>query len=123
MEQNWLQESPAPHLLETDIRSRSFNQAHSCVNGTKTKLWKSERLILNSKNPFADLNIADTSKLDSVTERTVCEICEKSRKYYCYSCYVPLPNTKNMIPRVTNIPIKIDVIKHAREIDGKVLEV
>ena len=42
------------------------------------------------------------------------------RKYFCYTCCVPLEETKRLIPEVKTLPVKVDIIKHAGEVDGKV---
>ncbi|CAG2179556.1 unnamed protein product, partial [Oppiella nova] len=62
--------------------------------------------------------IADTDFLDDITERTNCPKCHKSRKYYCYSCYELMDDIRDRVPRVT-LPVKVDVIKHVQEVDGK----
>lgn len=70
------------------------------------------------KNPFTDLKISDTSILDTVEARSLCRKCKKSRKYFCYICYIPVPQLEGKIPQVC-LPIKIDIIKHKNEIEGK----
>lgn len=70
------------------------------------------------KYPFKGMNIADHTVLDSIEGRFDCTICNRSRKFFCYSCYVPVGDLKNVLPRVS-LPLKIDIIKHKKEIDGK----
>lgn len=115
----WMQNAPDANLLETDIRSRSFNIAPWDQRDPQKAPWKSSKLILAEEYPFSNMVISDTSQLAQVTNRSVCPQCKKSRKYYCYTCYVPLIETRNIIPHIESIPIKIDVVKHAREVDGK----
>ena len=128
-----LTSGPEADLLETDIRSRSFNAApwnkHAILDkNDPNKLWKSERLVLktcdseNGDAPFSRLGIDDTTRLNAIEERSVCSLCERSRKYYCYSCCVPLAETEGIIPRIEGLPIRIDVIKHAKELEGKVIQ-
>lgn len=51
--------------------------------------------------PFKDLNISENWKhLDSIKERTVCGSCNKSRKYFCYTCYVPVPEIQHLVPNI-----------------------
>ncbi|OWR43236.1 hypothetical protein KGM_204310 [Danaus plexippus plexippus] len=38
--------------------------------------------------------------------------------YFCYTCFVPVALLEGKIPTCT-LPIKVDIIKHRREIDGK----
>ncbi|XP_075236251.1 tRNA-uridine aminocarboxypropyltransferase 1 isoform X2 [Lycorma delicatula] len=66
---------------------------------------------------FEGLKISDKWKLlASIDERSSCPKCNKSRKYFCYTCYVPVAEIQEHIPK---LPVKIDIIKHAKEIDGK----
>ena len=120
----WLQSAPCEGLLETDIRSRSFNKAKFVVDedGRERRVlpWKSSKLILDNVSPLDKLRIDDTRPMYGINERSVCPQCNSSRKYFCYTCYVPLRETEGIIPRVEALPIRVDVIKHARECDGKV---
>lgn len=90
---------------------------------------------------FSQYNISPNWKLlKNIEERTPCPKCHKSRKFFCYTCYVPVSIVNNIIPEVKvtifvaemfsitiynfqiiffQLPIKIDIIKHKREIDGK----
>nr|KAG5702424.1 hypothetical protein BaRGS_027511 [Batillaria attramentaria] len=70
------------------------------------------------EDPFPDLSIADTSILDTTESRHKCRKCTKSRKYFCYSCCVPMPQIQDKVPRI-KLPVKIDIIKHQSESDGK----
>lgn len=67
--------------------------------------------------PFENLKISDSRILNTLEGRRKCELCYKSRKFFCYTCYVPVIDN-SYFPRV-KLPIKIDIIKHAHEIDGK----
>ena len=115
---------PSPGLLETDIAKDSYNQAPWTSNKKQEGgfLKQSDRVELSSAaaDPFFDLRLSDPSALDSVSSRSPCPKCHMSRKYFCYSCHIPLSETRNLIPRVEKLPVKIDVIKHANEVDGKV---
>ncbi|KAJ8954345.1 hypothetical protein NQ318_011016 [Aromia moschata] len=70
------------------------------------------------QKPFEGIKIDDNSILDSLEGRHPCPKCGKSRKFYCYSCYVPIQELQGKLPKVI-LPFKIDIIKHKREIDGK----
>lgn len=78
-------------------------------------LEETQKII--DRAPFRGMKINDTSVLDTVDGRGICEKCYKSRKYFCYTCYTLIVD-KTIIPQV-KLPIKIDIIKHSREIDGK----
>lgn len=69
-------------------------------------------------NPFAYMHINDNKILNNIEGRYSCSKCGKSRKFYCYSCYIPVGDLHRVLPKV-DIPIKIDIIKHKQEIDGK----
>ncbi|XP_005089263.2 tRNA-uridine aminocarboxypropyltransferase 1 isoform X2 [Aplysia californica] len=70
------------------------------------------------EHPFPGAKIADSSFLDASSERSQCSKCLKSRKYYCYNCFIALPNIASRLPHV-KLPIHVDIIKHPSEIDGK----
>ncbi|KAK4880792.1 hypothetical protein RN001_008938 [Aquatica leii] len=71
-----------------------------------------------NENPFDGFIINDDSFLDQLEGRYPCPKCNKSRKYFCYTCYVPISELKGKLPNV-KLPLKIDIIKHKLEIDGK----
>ncbi|GJQ85593.1 hypothetical protein Trydic_g20145 [Trypoxylus dichotomus] len=73
---------------------------------------------LIDKNPFEGLCILNDSFLNDLQGRHPCSKCGKSRKYYCYSCYLPIKELEESLPRI-KLPVKIDIIKHKNEIDGK----
>lgn len=65
-----------------------------------------------------NLKISSFETLLEVKDREKCPKCNKSRKYFCYNCYIPMKNIEASIPKV-NLPIKVDIIKHVKELDGK----
>ncbi|XP_070187118.1 tRNA-uridine aminocarboxypropyltransferase 1-like isoform X2 [Littorina saxatilis] len=70
------------------------------------------------EDPFPDLAIDDPAFLDTTESRHKCKNCLKSRKFFCYTCCTPNPQIQDKLPRV-KLPIKIDIIKHQSESDGK----
>ncbi|XP_043677627.1 tRNA-uridine aminocarboxypropyltransferase 1 [Vespula pensylvanica] len=78
-------------------------------------LEEKQRII--DKAPFKDLKINDAQILDTVKGREICEHCYRSRKFFCYTCFTPVIDQK-YFPRL-KLPVKIDIIKHPREIEGK----
>lgn len=95
--------------------------------------------------PFEGMKISSFEALDLITERSSCSRCCKSRMFFCYTCFLPVPQLQGRIPvckvRILNftylisinfclyllynlqcnfqLPIKVDIVKHKREIDGK----
>lgn len=78
--------------------------------------------VINGKhghrNPFEYMAIDDNQFLMHVNGRRGCPKCGKSRKLFCYTCYVPIAELEQRVPTV-QLPIQIDIIKHQREVDGK----
>lgn len=70
------------------------------------------------ENPFIGMHILDTAFLQDVQGRSPCVRCSKSRKFFCYHCYLPVAELAGKVPFV-KLPIKIDIIKHKNEIEGK----
>ncbi|XP_072029647.1 tRNA-uridine aminocarboxypropyltransferase 1-like [Amphiura filiformis] len=69
-------------------------------------------------DPFAGLNIDSHESLENIKDRSFCPKCHASRKYFCYTCIIPMPEVASSLPTVS-LPVHIDIIKHPREIDGK----
>ena len=101
--------------------------------------WTNDKLILETNHPFTHMEIQDNTFLDKLEvnklrlgnnirglilrsrflkryvmcmyfkERQPCDICFKSRKFFCYTCHVPLPSIRNLIPRVV-LPIQVNAM-------------
>ncbi|KAL7753857.1 hypothetical protein RI367_000789 [Sorochytrium milnesiophthora] len=71
-------------------------------------------LELSDQLPFDDLEVSPMTPLLSC-RRAQCAICRNSIRYYCAECLLPC----TPIPRVPQLPFKIDVWKHKAEISGK----
>lgn len=70
------------------------------------------------RNPFEFMEIDNNHFLNDIDGRSACSKCSKSRKFFCYSCFVPIEELKGQLPKV-RLPVQIDIIKHKKEIDGK----
>lgn len=55
---------------------------------------------MDSEDPFKDLKIKNWMILEDVSERQPCIICKKSRKYFCYNCYIPVQSLQGHVPVV-----------------------
>lgn len=51
-------------------------------------------------DPFEKLKISNNDILNQVEERSPCPKCRKSRKFFCYSCYVPVDRLAGILPNV-----------------------
>jgi DTW domain-containing protein YfiP len=108
------------NLLETDIAEKSYNVAKSSGSKILKKNTNTSRLVLRigENDPLDQLQIAPVEILDECQQRCECSGCHKSRMYFCYTCHIPLPCSRNAIPRL-KLPFNIDIVKHPGEVDGK----
>lgn len=69
---------------------------------------------------LSGLKIASHAPLDDAQRagRMKCTRCGCSRMFFCYSCGALVGLQPGDVPRVT-LPVKIDIIKHPNETDGK----
>lgn len=58
-------------------------------NIKKTLTSEEEQKVID-KTPFHHLKITNTQILDTIEGRKICKRCNKSRKFFCYSCYIPV---------------------------------
>lgn len=64
-------------------------------------------------NPFLDMKISNTSILNKLEGRNPCPKCGKSRKFFCYTCYVPIAELQEKLPYMQ---VNLVVIKCFRKI-------
>lgn len=73
----------------------------------KTLYKPSTNLIMNPKSlearnrddkPFDGLKISNSDALHSLGMRSPCPRCNKSRMYFCYTCFVPVNQLEGRIP-------------------------
>jgi len=55
---------------------------------------------LDTAEAFKDFTIDSSEFLDEIEGRTKCTLCERSRKFFCYTCFVPMEPLKDRIPQV-----------------------
>ena len=66
--------------------------------------------------------------LSSSAERAVCPKCKSSRKYFCYTCFIPVGISESSLPTV-ELPLQVDMcvyvprvrILHTRIIDMTIM--
>ncbi|XP_048825251.1 tRNA-uridine aminocarboxypropyltransferase 1 [Brienomyrus brachyistius] len=70
--------------------------------------------------PFDGLKLASHEVLEKaqMTGRSKCPKCNGSRMFYCYTCFSLVGVSQDDVPKI-KLPVKIDIIKHPHETDGK----
>jgi len=69
-------------------------------------------------DPFKGMIISSHAPLEGL-KRSKCPGCQASRMYFCYKCYLYVETLDvSKIPKV-KLPLKIDIVKHPNEKDGK----
>ncbi|XP_039628799.1 tRNA-uridine aminocarboxypropyltransferase 1 isoform X2 [Polypterus senegalus] len=70
--------------------------------------------------PLQNLKLASHEVLERAQQagRSKCSKCSSSRMFYCYSCFTFVGVSEQEIPNI-KLPLKIDIIKHPNETDGK----
>ncbi|XP_070692018.1 tRNA-uridine aminocarboxypropyltransferase 1 [Pempheris klunzingeri] len=73
-----------------------------------------------AKQPLQDLKLASHAVLEKAQQkgRLKCSKCGGSRMFFCYTCCSLVGVTQQEIPLI-KLPVKIDIIKHPNETDGK----
>lgn len=56
--------------------------------------------LLIDENPFQGMLIDDDNVLERLEGRYPCPKCGKSRKYFCYTCYVLVSELEGKLPTV-----------------------
>ncbi|XP_071297571.1 tRNA-uridine aminocarboxypropyltransferase 1 isoform X1 [Agelaius tricolor] len=72
-------------------------------------------------NPLQQLQLASQEVLERAKRsgRSKCPRCNSSRMFYCYTCFVPVETVPTKEIPTVKLPLKIDIIKHPNETDGK----
>ncbi|XP_015267275.1 PREDICTED: DTW domain-containing protein 1 [Gekko japonicus] len=73
------------------------------------------------ETPLQNLHLASQAVLERAQKqgRSKCPKCNSSRMFYCYTCYVPVETVPTSEIPVVKLPVKVDIIKHPNETDGK----
>ncbi|KAF9955794.1 DTW domain-containing protein 1, partial [Modicella reniformis] len=74
---------------------------------------------INKKHtsPFAQFDISSTDVLDTI-DKMHCPTCNKNVRYFCNKCLHLVNCPEGSVPQL-KLPVKIDIIKHEQERDGK----
>lgn len=86
----------------------------------RRKKIKEEEEDNDDEDPLRGLVLSPHTVLDEAhhTGRLKCSTCGSSRLLYCYTCCCLVGLNPQLIPNV-KLPVKIDIIKHPNETDGK----
>ncbi|XP_054858708.1 tRNA-uridine aminocarboxypropyltransferase 1 [Eublepharis macularius] len=73
------------------------------------------------ETPLQNLHLASQAVLERAQKqgRSKCPKCNSSRMFYCYTCYILVETVPTKDIPVVKLPLKIDIIKHPNETDGK----
>ncbi|XP_072326779.1 tRNA-uridine aminocarboxypropyltransferase 1 [Scyliorhinus torazame] len=109
--------------LEKTVRVEDTlcTDASKCEGSERLYAQPSEADKQEVSDSFKDLKLASQTILETLQQngRSKCPKCQSSRMFYCYSCCILVDGVNSdEIPRV-KLPLKIDIIKHPNETDGK----
>ncbi|MEE6519949.1 hypothetical protein FKM82_017731, partial [Ascaphus truei] len=109
-------------LLLLECNLPSAQEERSLQGKNYVGLSKSSQASNSVENDMLqNLQLSSQEVLEKAQKkgRSKCPKCNSSRMFYCYTCYVPVETVPiDEIPRV-KLPLKIDIIKHPNETDGK----
>ncbi|XP_054420813.1 tRNA-uridine aminocarboxypropyltransferase 1 [Pteronotus mesoamericanus] len=90
-------------------------------NSEFVEIQQSQTTSIAAENPLQNLRLASQEVLQKAQQsgRSKCLKCGGSRMFYCYTCYVPVENVPMEQMPLVKLPLKIDIIKHPNETDGK----
>ncbi|XP_016065617.1 PREDICTED: DTW domain-containing protein 1 [Miniopterus natalensis] len=90
-------------------------------NSRFVEIQQSQTTSIAAEDPLQNLHLASQEVLQKAQQsgRSKCLKCGGSRMFYCYTCYVPVENVPMEQMPLVKLPLKIDIIKHPNETDGK----
>ncbi|XP_037012390.2 tRNA-uridine aminocarboxypropyltransferase 1 isoform X1 [Artibeus jamaicensis] len=90
-------------------------------NSKFMEIEQSQTTSIAAEDPLQNLCLASQEVLQKAQQsgRSRCLKCGGSRMFYCYTCYVPVENVPMEQMPLVKLPLKIDIIKHPNETDGK----
>uniref|UniRef100_S4RSJ8 tRNA-uridine aminocarboxypropyltransferase 1 n=1 Tax=Petromyzon marinus TaxID=7757 RepID=S4RSJ8_PETMA len=93
----------------------------SCCPKQPRSVSGEQGLTQLAEGSFKHLRMASQTVLEELMKRgrSKCPKCQASRMFYCYTCFSLLEGiSEERVPRV-KLPLKVDIIKHSCETDGK----
>ncbi|KAF9934258.1 DTW domain-containing protein 1 [Linnemannia zychae] len=99
---------------EQEHGNNDNNNTHNDTNGG---IDSSSSSYKKYSSPFSQFNISSTDVLDTI-DKARCPDCHRNVRYFCNRCLKPVGCPEGAVPRL-KLPIKLDVIKHEQERDGK----
>ncbi|XP_041031239.1 tRNA-uridine aminocarboxypropyltransferase 1 [Carcharodon carcharias] len=103
------------------VEDALHTDASKCESSDRLCTQSSEADKQEVSDSFKDLKLASQTILETLQQngRSKCPKCQSSRMFYCYSCCLLVDGVNSdEIPQV-KLPLKIDIIKHPNETDGK----
>lgn len=85
-----------PSKMECDVFKVFINDLEETLAEAPNRLDE----IREHRNPFQRMKIADNDFLKDIDGRSPCPKCSKSRKFFCYTCYVPTKGIGPLLPVV-----------------------
>lgn len=103
------------------LSSPALPQESEANNANCMETKQSQTASVASEDPLQDLCLASQDVLHKAQQsgRSRCLKCGGSRMFYCYTCYGPVENVPTEQIPLVQLPLKIDIIKHPNETDGK----
>ncbi|KAJ7311029.1 hypothetical protein JRQ81_006626 [Phrynocephalus forsythii] len=103
-------------LKEDERNNQATKRSPSCL-----KTQDSQTTTTLKEGPLENLCLASQAVLERAQKqgRSKCPKCHSSRMFYCYTCYIPVETVPTGEIPIVKLPLKIDIIKHPNETDGK----
>ncbi|KAL2088907.1 hypothetical protein ACEWY4_015806 [Coilia grayii] len=102
------------------MSATSLSEDHSDSGGKLDKCSNKVESANENESPLQGLKLASHEVLERAQTqgRIKCTKCGGSRMFFCYTCFSVVGVNQAEIPLI-KLPVKIDVIKHPNETDGK----
>lgn len=89
---------------------------------TQDKRWQKEKETddgnLERVSFLKNLKLAPFAPLERMKERLPCPGCNKTCKYYCFQCFLPIGDLSAEMPKL-DLPVKVTILSHPKEKKSK----